>query len=203
MTDETIDEQSLRRLRSITAKLPRDVAPPEDAWAAVKAEIDNYRRSPEVARTDTRALALWQRPALLAAAAVVLVAGSAAITAILLDQSGVGREIESVREIAAVPGTVASSRVAPSTLAEFTVAENDYISTTNRLSALLESEDTELAPETIAKLRESLRVIDAAILEARQALATDPANRQLMEMLSTSYNQKVDLLKRTTDMGRS
>ena len=92
---------------------------------------------------------------------------------------------------------------APATLAEFTLVENDYISTANRLSALLDSDETQLSPETIAKLRESLRVIDAAILEARRALAADPANRQLIEMLSTSYSQKVDLLRRTTEMGRS
>ena len=35
------------------------------------------------------------------------------------------------------------------------------------------------------------------------ALAADPANRTIIQMLSTSYEQKVDLLKRTTEMARS
>ena len=48
-----------------------------------------------------------------------------------------------------------------------------------------------------------MRVIDAAILEARQALAQDPSNRELMEILSTTYTQKIDLLERSAEMGRS
>jgi hypothetical protein len=80
--------------------------------------------------------------------------------------------------------------------------ESDYLRAVNDLSATLESERGSLSPETIAKLRESLRIIDTAILEARNALAADPANRTLIEMLANSYEQKVDLLKRTTEMGR-
>ena len=46
-------------------------------------------------------------------------------------------------------------------------------------------------------------MIDAAIIEARRALAQDPSNKALMEMLAASYSQKVDLLKRTTAMGET
>jgi hypothetical protein len=102
-----------------------------------------------------------------------------------------------------VAENVAPRSNTPATLAEFAAIETDYIGTANRLSAMIENGDTELSPETVAKLRESLRIIDAAIVEARRALAADPANKALIEMLSTSYNQKIDLLKRTSDMGRS
>ena len=73
----------------------------------------------------------------------------------------------------------------------------------SQLSSALQSGDSQLAPETIAKLNESLRVIDAAILEARSALAADPANSAIVELLSGSYEQKLDLLRRTTEMARS
>jgi len=33
-------------------------------------------------------------------------------------------------------------------------------------------------------------------------LARDPANKMLIEMLSASYRQKVDLLRRTTELTR-
>jgi hypothetical protein len=59
-----------------------------------------------------------------------------------------------------------------------------------------------LAPETVAQLKASLRTIDEAILEGRGALARDPANKLLIEMLSASYRQKVDLLRRSTEMTR-
>jgi hypothetical protein len=196
MTDEPLDEQMLRDLQRQTADLPREVVPPAAAWARIKAQIDMESEF----RTMTRARrerAIWQRPAFLAAAAVILVAGASLSTALVL-----GR-----RMIAKPEQTVVAIRVGPqsnpATLAEFAAVETDYIGTANRLSAMIENGDTELSPETVAKLRESLRIIDAAIVEARRALAADPANKALIEMLSTSYNQKIDLLKRTSDMGRS
>jgi len=200
MTDDTLDEDRIRELQALTAQLPREIEPPADAWGAIVKAIAESAEGAETAeKVRGSGGTLWQRPAFLAAAALLLVAGSSAITAIAL-----GR-----RAPAAQTGTVAMreyprpSAATPATLAEFTLRENDYIDTANRLSAILDSEETQLTPETIAKLKESLRVIDAAILEARRALATDPANRELVEMLSTSYEHKVDLLRRTTEMGRS
>ena len=70
------------------------------------------------------------------------------------------------------------------------------------LQDLLDQQETALAPETVAQLKASLRTIDEAILEARNALARDPNNTLLIEMLSANYKQKVDLLRRSTEMTR-
>lgn len=197
MTDEPLDEQMLRDLQKQTADLPREVVPPVVAWGRIKAQIDMESEF----RTMTRApreRAIWQRPAFLAAAAVILVAGASLSTALVLGRRMIAKPAQpTVAESVAPPSNT------PATLAEFAAVETDYIGTVNRLSAMIESGDTELSPETVAKLRESLRIIDAAIVEARRALAADPANKALIEMLSTSYNQKIDLLRRTSDMGRS
>jgi hypothetical protein len=203
MTEDDLDEESLRRLQAETARLPRDIEPPRGAWEAIRAEIDS---SPHVAARAPMRVSYWQRPAFLAAAAMLLIVGSSTLTAIALGRRDAstrraqGDSAVTQRETQA-PRTAANTT--PATLAEFTAVENEYIGTANRLSAMLESEDLQLAPETMAKLKESLRVIDNAILEARQALAQDPSNKALIDMLSTSYEQKVDLLKRTTEMGRS
>ena len=194
MTDDRLEEDQLRDLAARTARLPREIEPPADAWAAIRAAMDapGHGATPRI----------WPRPSFLAAAALLLVAGSSAITAIAIDRAAARHG----RDSASSGAPVASVRPAagtPATLAEFSIRENDYISSANRLSAMLESEQMQLSPRTIAKLKESLRVIDAAILEARRALAEDPGNRQLIEMLSTSYSQKLDLLRRTTEMGRS
>lgn len=193
MTDDILDENQLRNLAARTAQLPREIAPPEEAWSAIRTAME----SPAQAHAGKLvATAIWQRPAFLAAAALLLVAGSSAITAVAIG----GR-----------PGAQADSTViaahpaadAPATLAEFAALENDYIGTANRLSAMLESEQVELSPVTLERVKESLRVIDAAILEARRALAEDPGNPQLVEMLTATYGQKIDFLRRTTEMGRS
>jgi hypothetical protein len=197
MTDDTLDQDQLRELAARAAQLPREIEPPAEAWAAIKSAIETPL---PVSRSRT-AMAFWQRPAFLAAAALLLVAGSSAITAVALGgRNAVAADAEP-EQVAAVSASIADTT--PSSLAEFTLIENDYISSANRLAALLESDQMMLSEQTVAKLKESLRVIDAAILEARRALAADPANKQLMEMLSTSYNQKIDLLRRTTEMGRS
>ncbi len=189
MTEESLDEQELNDLMSRVARLPREISPPADAWEGIATTITKPSRP--------IAIAFWQRPGFLAAAGLLLVAGSA-ITAISIDR------MDRVSELAAVsPAPVASGSDARVAFAEFTKRENDYISMSNRLVEMLESDQMQLAPQTIEKLKESIRVIDAAIVEARRALAEDPADTQLMEMLSKSYDQKLDLLKRSTDLGRS
>ncbi len=95
-----------------------------------------------------------------------------------------------------------TSAATPATLAAFTIEENTYLRNVAVLQDILDQQEASLAPETVAQLKASLRTIDEAILEARNALARDPANKLLIEMLSSTYRQKVDLLRRTTEMTR-
>lgn len=194
---EFSEEEMLKDLETRARALPREIAPPDDAWNAIKVEIEKVAPlSAPASRPLTQRF--WQYPAFLAAAGLLLVAGSSLITiAVIRD-----RVQQPGNAVAAENGTPRSER-GPATFAEFASVENDYISTVNQLSAVLESEKTSLSPETVSKLKRSLAVIDAAILEARRALAADPANRAIVEMLNTSYNQKLDLLRRTTEMGRT
>ena len=191
MNDDMTEDQ-LRMLAERTAELPREIAPPADAWRAIVARIAAEKDSP----VKLPVVRLWHRPAFLIAAALLLVAATSLATARVV-RNGATSQPQASAMLAS------NQSQGPSTLAEFTVLENEYIKSANRLSEMLESDQMRLSERTKAKLRESLRVIDAAILEARRALASDPANKQLIEMLSTSYNHKIDLLKRTTEMGRS
>ena len=187
------------------AALPKSIDPPADAWAKIRAEIESIGGGTgpadeviELQPKRSARIAFWQRPMFLAAAALLLVAGSSAITAIALNR----REAPGVSPTPTRMAVGTEGNTGPASLAQFTVVESDYLRAVNDLSATLESQQDALSPETIATLRESIKVIDAAILEARNALAADPANRTLIQMLATSYEQKVDLLKRTTEMAR-
>lgn len=200
MTDDSIDEGKLRDLMKEVTALPRSIEPPADAWAKIRAEIEGSGtpdRGSEIESHSKRSarIPFWQRPIFLVAAALLLVAGSSVVTAI-----AIGRR--SNAEEARAASTAGDNSNGPTSLAQFTVVESDYLRVVNDLSATLESEEGSLSPETVAKLRESIKVIDAAILEARNALAADPANRTLIQMLANSYEQKVDLLKRSTEMAR-
>ena len=215
MNDDMIDEARLRKLRDEVAALPRSIEPPAAAWAQIRSAIE-AERAPHIGGASVQDQPLshsaakrlaahvwWQRPAFLAAAALLLVAGSSAVTAIALRGSRDRNTPVGGSQVAGRISQPTAASSGPASLAQFTVVESDYLRAVNDLTATLDSEHGSLSPETIAKLRESLKVIDAAILEARNALAADPANRTLIQMLSTSYEQKVDLLKRTTEMARS
>jgi len=193
MTEEQLDEEMLLDLQQRTARLPLEITPPEDAWHRIAEQIALDSRT-SVSAPAKRAL--WQRPVFLAAAGLALVAASSITTAIVI----AGRSNEDAVVRAEIPAPRSTS---PATLAEFTARENDYIATVNALSATIESAHVELAPGTIVKLKESIRIIDDAIIEARRALAADPSNKALIDILSTSYDQKVDLLRRTAEMGQS
>lgn len=184
---DNIDQAKLDELAARVASLPRSIAPPDDLWPSIRAGIT---AAPVVS------IAWWQRPAILAAAGLLLVAGSSLATLTLMRRS----ESRSENQPTAVQPSATGS---DATLAQFSRTETDYIRTINELSTALEARQSELAPGTIAKLRESLRVIDAAIVEARAALAADPSNKHLTEILSATYEQKVDLIRRTTEMARS
>lgn len=195
MTEPT-EEEMMNDLLVRTRNLPREIDPPVDAWSAIRAGMERPDDTTVTLKRDTPVL---QRPIFLAAASLVLVAASSLITIATI------RNREQIRTpaVVATSSRLSNRETSPATFAEFAAVENDYINSANQLSAILDGEGGSLSPETVAKLRSSLRIIDGAILEARRALAADPANRALVDMLNTSYNQKLDLLRRTTEMGRS
>ena len=90
------------------------------------------------------------------------------------------------------------ARVLP---AGFRRAESEYLRTIAELRATLQSQRGVLRPETIAAVEHNLSVVDSAIEEARTALLSDPSNATLLDLLTASYERKVDLLRRAADLG--
>jgi hypothetical protein len=186
--------ESLKRVLARAAELPKSIDPPAEAWSTIRSAILREEKA-VVSRTLGDGLAFWRRPLVLAAAAAVLVAVlSSTVTALYMKS----------RSTSAIAPTAVGSpdRATPATLAAFTIEENNYLRQAAMLQDLLDQQEAALAPETVAQLKASLRTIDEAILEARNALARDPSNKLLVEMLSANYKQKVDLLRRSTEMTR-
>ena len=186
--------ESLQAIVGRARELPRSIEPPAEAWTGIRSAIardENAVRAPgSIARFGER------RRLYLAAAAVVLAAVlSSAGTAWYLSARNPAGNLSAAT-------AVNTSSETPATLAAFTIEENNYLRTASRLQDLLDQQEGSLAPETVAQLRASLHAIDDAIIEARNALARDPANKLLVEMLSSSYRQKVDLLRRSTELTR-
>ena len=187
--------ESLQRILERAADLPKSIDPPAEAWSNIRATI---LREEKAAESHTRSIArpFWRRPLVIGVAAAVVVAVlSSTITALYLNS----RSPSAVAQ--RTPGGAVETATA-ATLAQFTVEENNYLRQASALQDLLDQQEAALAPETVAQLKASLRTIDEAILEARNALARDPSNKLLVEMLSANYKQKVDLLRRSTEMTR-
>ncbi|HEX6644348.1 MAG TPA: zf-HC2 domain-containing protein [Gemmatimonadales bacterium] len=159
------DYDAARYLAPATGRLPRSIEPPARVWAGVEARI--ARR-----RTVT--------PRLAAAAAVVLMAVSSAVTALVLG-----------RDDAPAPAALAAPAF-----------EASYIQQASALADLLARDRGRLAPETIETLERNLRIIDGAIAESRAALEADPADPDLRLLLRASHEQKVALLEQATRLAR-
>jgi anti-sigma-K factor RskA len=187
--------ESLNRVLARAAELPKSIDPPAEAWSNIRAVIERDKEA-VAAHDRSSTTGFWRRSYTLAAAAILVAIVSSAGTAIYM----------SSRNGDANPSRSAASNMTsgatPASLAAFTIEENNYLRNVAVLQDLLDQQEALLAPETVAQLKASLRTIDEAILEARNALARDPANKMLIEMLSGTYRQKMDLLRRTTEMTR-
>jgi putative zinc finger protein len=184
--------ESLQAIVARANELPRSVEPPPEAWSGIRAAI---ARDETAIRADRQLMGKRSTPYLLAASMLFAALLSSGGTAWYLSARNSGPNAEVASASNSPSGT-------PATLAAFAVEENNYLRTASRLQDLLDQQEGSLAPETVAQLRASLHAIDDAINEARSALARDPANKLLVEMLSSNYRQKVDLLRRSTELTR-
>ncbi|HEX7937445.1 MAG TPA: zf-HC2 domain-containing protein [Gemmatimonadaceae bacterium] len=170
--------QRIRRLVAAVATLPRDVAPPPDALDAIRRRVTS---------PNARAPRWWHNGWLAAAAAVVLVVGTATVMRFATGPATRGDP------------TSARAGVTPAILA----VEKNYAPTLAELRATFDAQRASLSPATVRTLDHSLAVIDSAIAEARAALAADPASAAISEMLSGYYQRKVDFLKRANTLSSS
>jgi anti-sigma factor RsiW len=121
----------------------------------------------------------WQRRGLLAAA-VVLVALTSTITALLVRR----------------PEPPVSSR-------RFATTEASYQRAAEELAQALEMRRNEMRPAALTVVEHNLRIIDEAIRETQAALAEDPRNERVAQLLWASWEKKIDLLKRAAQHAES
>ncbi len=191
----------LRELARNASDAPESIEPPDGAWPGVRDRLAGDRRSLTIGVRDSSASVVGHLSAIpvrggarrytvstpwLVAAALVLVAGSSAVTALVIRR---GPSANST--IAAT--TVISNVSLP---ADIRASEQEFLETAEALRGALDEERGRLTPQTVAIVERSLTVIEGAIGEAREALVRDPANRELRALWSRNHQQKLDLLRR-------
>src|SRR5260370_1017151 len=143
---------ALAELRGLVANahaLPQRIEPPRELWTGIAARITE--RPPARGTVWWRERAFW--------------AGVSAAAATLVLVLGVHRLTGPARPSGPVEG--------------WGVVAADYQRATAELARTLAAERHRLRPETVALVERNLALIDAALGEARAALAEDPGNADL------------------------
>jgi hypothetical protein len=202
----SLELASLRSLVAATRALPRAVLPEDDLWTDLKASIDRRKdivlpASTSVSVPDRHGSihegSTWRRRTFLAAAAVVLVVLSSTITTLVLRSTGTTTVVEHSPDGG---GSGSDHGALPPLPGSFQVADGQYTRTIEELRLAVAARRDQLDPATVRTVDRSLAVVDSAIAEARAALLADPNNRTLVDLLSASYQRKLDLLRRTSEL---
>ena len=183
------DVARIRTLMSRVHDVPAPSAALNDLWPSIRARIEQSKVVPLATsggasgsdRRDRRLAWLVGSFAALAAAVVVAV-----VT--LTDPRGQTRPSDS-----APPNDATVSLIAAADSAHL------YEEEAQTLLNKLELQRAMLRPEAAEALDRDLHVVDVAIAELKDAIARDPSNRALRQLLASSYRQKVDLLKRVAN----
>jgi len=164
------------------------IEPGHDLWPGIAAQLEP--REARAASRPRRAW-LWQ-----AAAAVLLVAGSSLLTATLLDTW----RADGTMATATNPTTPAANAV-PTRAAALPAAfgagarlDPDYLAARRQLTALLETRMASLPESTRAKLEANLAEMRHAALQINAALAEQPGDPLLEELLLKTYQDELAVL---------
>jgi anti-sigma factor RsiW len=173
----------VQRMRTVVAQaaaLPRTMPTPAGEWQSIRARIGSGGAAVIHAPW-------WTRRGALLAAGLALVIASSGLTLLF---------VGGWRDVAMQPASPAAT---PAALTPRLAAlEHEYATVTRDLERELAARKHTLSPETIAAVERSLRTIEAAIVEARDALARDPGSETLARLLVAGHDQKVELLRHAT-----
>lgn len=182
-SDETKFDDELARL---AAALPQEVSPARDLWPAIEQAITNPAE---------RAAVPWNSVWAQAAAVVLMVAASSGITYVAVKNDGASSPV--VINSANVFETVSGKFGRQYTLG------NEYIDAHSELQNELDKKLQFLTPEARVEVMKNLQTIRAAIKDINQALAAEPNNMLLKELLLSAYHGEISLMRKVDGIANS
>jgi hypothetical protein len=182
-SDETKFDEELTRL---AATLPSEVSPDRDLWPAIEQAI---------AKPEVRATTIWNTPWAQAAAVVLLVAGSSGVTYVAVKDDGPSASvvIDSTNIFETVSGDFGT---------KYSLG-NEYLDAHSELQNKLDEKLQFLSPEARDEVVKNLDTIRAAIKDINQALAAEPDNMLLQELLLSAYHGEISLMKKVDGIANS
>jgi hypothetical protein len=171
------------RLYAAVRRAPRSVEPPEDLWPALRARLAatavEQPPAPPPSHSVTRHL-LGRRTLGALAAATLLIATTATLA-------------RGPRHVVEPVATADSST--PASAPDGADVQSEAVE--RQLLSDLELQRGRMRPETAAEVDANLRVIDTAISELQAALAQEPGNGVVRELLADSHARKAELLRQS------
>jgi len=181
--------EALRRVVRRAATL--DDRPPEhDLWAGIAERIATPDTSDVVPLAPRRRRITFTVPQL-AAAAVVLMAISTSAGVMLT--RGVSRPVAANSSVTGAGGHILAGNPGD-------IAVASYDSAITGMQRLLDERRAHLDTATVRIVEQNLKIIDAAIAQARTALSRDPANRYLNGHLQRALDRKLDMLRQAATL---
>ena len=180
------DVARIERLMTRAHHTPLPSASLDELWPAIRERIEERKLVPFVRDVESPGVAPKRGRALRRIALVTAAAAALAITVTSL-------RVRTSKAKASEPPSVVQP-AGPFIAA--TDSARAYEEEARILLDRLELQRAMLRPEAAQALERDLHAIDAAIAELREAIARDPNNPALRQLLASSYRQKVELLKR-------
>jgi len=195
MTHDEREAEAGRRLDAALRELPRERAPARDLWPQIAARIDDTRAlAPAASRPAWR----WQ-----AAAAVLLVAGSSLITATLLGRNEPAGQVVVTAPPAATVPAHAEVVAIPAAFGPTGTLDSEYVAAREQLTQVLEQRIAALPPSTRAKLELNLAEMRRAADAINDALAGQPGDPLLEELLLNTYQDELAMLANVNQLTNS
>jgi anti-sigma factor RsiW len=186
------------RLRALMTRIHESlspVAPVDDLWPAIRDRIET-RKILSMSPTASTSAAAEIAPRGRHTARWLAALGAVAAAAVLFVVATARERTDQVNRASelAPPDPVAQVIQAVDSAQAYEVEAQTLL---NRL----ELQRARLRPDAADALQHDLRSIDTAIAELKEAIARDPNNPALRQLLASSYRQKVDLLRRVANAG--
>ncbi len=181
--NETEEKLELE-IEALAGRLPRAVAPQRDLWPGIEDAI------------NTPARPLWNTVWAQAAAVLLLVAGSSGVTWYVATQDD-GYETQVVIDMDNRFATVSGAFGGHFTLG------NDYLEARDALEESLQQKLAVLDTESREDVVRNLNAIRVAIQEINSALASEPDNALLRELLLSTYHEEMALMQRVDGLANT
>lgn len=173
--------EAAERLMQKAAELPRDIHPERDLWADIEAGID----------APAPSMLPWRRYLAQAAAVLLLVGGSSGLTYLALggDARRVSPVVQAGEQALPLNANVANFGEQYTLGPDFQDARRD-------LEGRLERELDRLSPSARSDVEANMQTIRTAINEISAALSEEPDNVLLQELLLSTYQEELSLMRK-------